>query len=391
MDNENEEITGVKFSEFSSAIPNNNDDVVGLHSGDNARFSIANIILTIRQGLASIFVPQTRTVNNKALSSNINLTAADVGAGTYSKPSGGIPATDLASGVIPTVPSISTSNPNMDGTAAAGSTGEVSDAGHTHPTDTSRVPVYGMGENLLRNGYFINPVNQRGATSGSTGNQTYFINCWKTSYSGSAGSWALSSNGLTLTPGSSSATVQCIQPFDDGPFNGKQLTASVLYSDGSLSWGTITRVAGTNQYFDSDNILRMMSTPDFRFYTRTTKTAVAAKLELGTEQSLAHQENGVWVLNEIPDYEYELFRCMTSTADSTDTYANKTLATEQQIAQIQVGNTANRNYSVDSYFCWNGLLHRATSAITAGTTLNSAPGGNCTKTTVMEEIVRLTT
>ena len=32
------------------------------------------------------------------------LDAADVGAGTYSKPSGGIPASDLAAGVIPTVP-----------------------------------------------------------------------------------------------------------------------------------------------------------------------------------------------------------------------------------------------------------------------------------------------
>lgn len=32
------------------------------------------------------------------------LTAADVGAGTYSKPSGGIPASDLAPGAIPTVP-----------------------------------------------------------------------------------------------------------------------------------------------------------------------------------------------------------------------------------------------------------------------------------------------
>jgi len=56
----------------------------------------------------------------------------------YQKPSGGIPASDLASGVIPTVPSISTNNPAMDGTASPGSTGKVSDAGHVHPTDTSR-------------------------------------------------------------------------------------------------------------------------------------------------------------------------------------------------------------------------------------------------------------
>ena len=42
------------------------------------------------------------SVNNKT--GAVVLNAADVGAGTYSKPSGGIPASDLASGVIPTVP-----------------------------------------------------------------------------------------------------------------------------------------------------------------------------------------------------------------------------------------------------------------------------------------------
>ena len=36
---------------------------------------------------------------------------------------------------------------------------------------------------------------------------------------------------------------------------------------------------------------------------------VAVKLELGPQQTLAHQENGVWVLNEIPDYGEQLRRC----------------------------------------------------------------------------------
>ena len=43
-----------------------------------------------------------QSVNNKT--GAVVLTASDVGAGTYSKPSGGIPASDLAAGVIPTVP-----------------------------------------------------------------------------------------------------------------------------------------------------------------------------------------------------------------------------------------------------------------------------------------------
>lgn len=48
----------------------------------------------------------------------------------------------------------------------------------------------------------------------------------------------------------------------------------------------------------------------------------AVKLEFGTEQTLAHKENDIWILNEIPDYEFELLRCKTATVDSSDIYAN---------------------------------------------------------------------
>jgi len=69
-----------KWSQLPSATPVNNDEVVGLHSGDNARFSIANIVAAVRNGLASIFVPLTRTINGKGLSTDITLDASDVGA-----------------------------------------------------------------------------------------------------------------------------------------------------------------------------------------------------------------------------------------------------------------------------------------------------------------------
>ena len=38
-------------------------------------------------------------------------------------------------------------------------------------------------------------------------------------------------------------------------------------------------------------------------------TIIAAKLELGPTQTLAHQENGVWVMNEVPNYGEQLRRC----------------------------------------------------------------------------------
>lgn len=73
-------MANIKWSSFPSATPDNTDEVVGLHAGDNARFSVANFILAIRQGLANLFVPLTRTVNSKALSADITLDAYDVGA-----------------------------------------------------------------------------------------------------------------------------------------------------------------------------------------------------------------------------------------------------------------------------------------------------------------------
>ena len=71
-------------------------------------------------------------INGHTLSGNQS--ASDLGLGTYSKPSGGIPATDLASGVIP---SAYTSNPAALGTASAGSSSNYAKGDHVHPKPTA--------------------------------------------------------------------------------------------------------------------------------------------------------------------------------------------------------------------------------------------------------------
>jgi len=50
---------------------------------------------------------------------------------------------------------------------------------------------------------------------------------------------------------------------------------------------------------------------NFGFYLSAgaSVTFKAMKLEIGSGQTLAHQENGVWVLNEIPNYWEELAKC----------------------------------------------------------------------------------
>ena len=67
------------------------------------------------------------------------ISTADIASwnGKYTKPSGGIPAGDLASGVIPTVPAASTAAPADLGTAAAGVSTSYARADHVHKMPTA--------------------------------------------------------------------------------------------------------------------------------------------------------------------------------------------------------------------------------------------------------------
>lgn len=73
------------------------------------------------------YVPTSRTVNGKALSSNISLTASDVGA--------------LSSSTV--IPSATSTTPIMDGTAAVGTETTFAKGDHVHPSDTSKVSKSG--------------------------------------------------------------------------------------------------------------------------------------------------------------------------------------------------------------------------------------------------------
>lgn len=250
------------ISQFPAANSVNASDVLaGVQDGVTKKFSFAIVLNWLKQQLGSLFVPTSREINGKALDADITLDASDVGAvdtadvgvadgvasldstgkvpgtqldlsgkqdkitasgilkgdgqggvsaatagtdyGTYSKPSGGIPSTDmtsavqtslgkadtayqkpssgipssdmasgvqtslgkadtayqkpsggipasdLANGVIPTVPSAYTSNPEMDGTASPGSSGVWARGDHVHPSDTTKAPAgYGLGVSL---------------------------------------------------------------------------------------------------------------------------------------------------------------------------------------------------------------------------------------------------
>lgn len=549
---DNEELEGVKFSEFPSATPGDSDEVVGLHAGDNARFPVANFILAIRQGLANIFVPLSRTINGKALNNDVTLTMDDISNGTtYAKTTAEQVAQigtneediDAIEGKIPSAASTTnqladkafvtdsitqgtaifrgsfatkaallavawqTTNPdapyfvsnndyavvlddetqsdecwryiyvtgtgwtpqykinespltqaqldalNSGATAAiissvadkldktgdgkdvtatftAASTranistgeklsvlfGKISKwfadlgtaafraatesinsgssdlvesgavytglagkqdtitasgilkgdgdggvsaatpgmdyqaplsidatptANSTNPVQSggvytdlrTRVPVYGMGKNLLDNAYFVGggsqlgdgvfPINQRGQAQYTLSSGVYTLDRWRAyKYSGSA-TVNLTADGLEFS-GQDCAFSQKVK-VNPAELLGKTVTLSALI-DGNLLSKTEVMPSSFSQSSTVINIqgtginVALVSRPAPAGWTNayyvslgtastTVKVIKAAKLEFGTEQTLAHQENGVWVLNEIPDYGEELRKC----------------------------------------------------------------------------------
>lgn len=171
--------------------------------------------------------------------------------------------------------------------AQEGGTATLSVPTDSTPTADSTKPVQSGGvlaalnnkpnRNLLDNWYFMNPVNQRGV-SGTISEAGYFIDRWKLV----SGSVTLTSTGITIN-----GTIS--QVLENAA--GTNVTASALTTTGIVS-------------VSYDNSSKTFT------ITGTGQTFVATKLELGSQQTLAHQdEDGNWVLNEIPDYGEELAKC----------------------------------------------------------------------------------
>ena len=138
--------------------------------------------------------------------------------------------------------------------------------------------------NLLDNWYFASPVNQRNV-SGTIDAVGYFLDRWKLV----SGSVTIGSNGITLN----GTIAQILETAV-----GTDVTASALTTEG----------VAVASYDNNSKTISL---------TGTGQTFVAAKLELGSQQTLAHQDaDGNWVLNEIPDYGEQLARCQRYYYDS---------------------------------------------------------------------------
>lgn len=182
--------------------------------------------------------------------------------------------------------------------------------------------------NLLDNWYFVGggsqqggwkfPINQRGSTVFAS--EGYTIDRWLL-YSANSSGASLASDGLVLSAENeiSGALIFDQRREDLSELAGKSVTVSVLAT--SLT-GTFNMQCGgayipiTAAGLTTYTIPSFDASGDFllRIYNIGSASAseikiAAVKVELGDAQTLAHEENGAWVLNESPDFRDELLRC----------------------------------------------------------------------------------
>lgn len=192
----------------------------------------------------------------------------------------------------------------------------------TDPTPVSEALTAsggGVNPNLLDNWYFGRPVNQRGQTEYTE--VGYTVDRWKFTTDG--GNVAISNGYLDIysTKQHGSSLRQKIDPELAKALAGKTVTYSVLAADGDTVFSI--NMNKNDSYADSFTIEpNTVSYKTWTFPTDSTNVEfyfegnaaghvrpIAAKLELGDTQTLAHKENDKWVLNEIPDFGEQLRRC----------------------------------------------------------------------------------
>lgn len=177
--------------------------------------------------------------------------------------------------------------------------------------------------NLLDNWYFGNSVNQRGQTS-YTG-AGYGIDRWKAA--------ATTPNVTTIKDGYIELLQNgLIEQTLEEPYSlcERQVTASALLTTGLYTFTTTVPSKEELSAITTDTLLKsayfsvggnnigyiyLMHTKmhntvlRLRAFEGFTVGVIASKLELGVQQTLAHQENDVWVLNEIPKFGEQLAAC----------------------------------------------------------------------------------
>ena len=188
--------------------------------------------------------------------------------------------------------------------------------------NTIATKAFPCNPNLLDNWYFGKPVNQRGQTSYASGG--YTVDRWK---EGDGVTTTVANGALDIsysTPG-----WNLVEPLDNILVPGVTYTLSCIYK-ASVNPIRLVVAWGNSQFFYNEaspisddwalaQITGTIPADATMSFNQVIVQSIgssagnfslkAIKLELGSQQTLAHQEDGVWELNEIPDYGEQLRRC----------------------------------------------------------------------------------
>ena len=295
--------------------------------------------------------------------------------------------------------------------------------------DSPYVAPFAVRQNILDNAYFVGggsqqrggqfPINQRGSATYSPSATQYTIDRWTLRIYGST-VLSCDADGLSLTSGGSSFQA-IMQSIENGKASlaGKTVTLSALITHNdfdsntylSLTNGSSAIAAGTYLLMEPINRVGLISATvtvpeslsnnyvnvviSFNGTSGKKLTIAAVKLELGNTQTLAHQENGEWVLNEIPNYTEQLERCQRFFIEINSTrnayckpgmgYANSSTAAKVFIAHPTMRTTpsvscvgnwvledAQQNYktvsamSLDTTSATGSMLNITASSMTTG-------------------------
>lgn len=225
---------------------------------------------------------------------------------------------------------------------------------------TITTKAFPCNPNLLDNWYFGNPVNQRGQTSWGV-TDTYTIDRWKIEgyIVGEDKGVTLNNNSVTIFDNiTSEGYIGIFEMLENNLARNTEITISVLTATGLCVFSTtVPEADATVRAKDFQNftlyfyIVSGHQSVTLRCKAGQSESFYAVKLELGSQQTLAHKENGVWVLNEVPKYGDQLAECQRY-------YEKKTVRVTE----------ASGSGSKALLFCENFVQKRAYPAITLSVT-----------------------
>ena len=248
---------------------------------------------------------------NGSLKPGILLTVPDAAAAFTAR---GTETTETSRGVVQLTDS--TSSTSRSTAATPNSVKAACDLANAAQATADEALALTSGSNMLINADFRNPVNQRGKMvyTSNTESGIYTIDRWK----GRNGAYTLTvlpdAIKIESTSGYGVYFEQLLEKSIKAACVASVLVKSVtgtciiqpIYADGTSGTSVIlTEGLNTVTYDPNKELAKIF----MQINAGATIELVAVKLELGDTQTIAHHEDGAWVLNEIPDFGEELLKC----------------------------------------------------------------------------------